>query len=125
MTITMNPCGFVYFVAPLTGGVVKIGFTAGTDLYKRLAVLALSSPVPLELLASARGSMRDEYAIQNKFFAQRSHGEWFHPSPELTELIGLVVQTGAIPEEFKSREDVWCMARSGPKRKFQIAGLNA
>lgn len=65
--------GVVYFM--LKGDLVKIGFT--TDLKKRAANLKVD-----RVLAYFPGTMYDERTAHDAFAQWRSHGEWFHATPE-------------------------------------------
>jgi hypothetical protein len=80
--------GHVYFIQALPDGLIKIGYTAaGPDL--RFLRHQASSPVPLRPLGTMEGSVRTELSIHRKFRDVWSHGEWFHPAPELIAFIEL------------------------------------
>lgn len=91
-----NP--FVYFVAPVGGGLIKIGSAVRVE--ERLRGLQAMSAVPVELLASAQGNYFSEYAVQAEFLPHRSHFEWFHPAPALVSLIVQIKKTGELPARF-------------------------
>lgn len=73
---------FVYFLRRADGeGPVKIG--CSQEPMTRLSTMMGWSPYPLALLATVRGDEDLERQFHAMFSAQRSHGEWFFPSPEL------------------------------------------
>lgn len=61
-------------------GLVKIGIT--TDIYRRLRVLDLSSPVELNLILSFESSQAEviEAELHKYFAVKRVKGEWFNLS---------------------------------------------
>lgn len=77
---------FVYFVKPVGApGPVKIGcseYPVG-----RLSTLMCWAPFPLELVVAIPGGRDLERNIQECFFDQYSHREWFHPSARLSALM--------------------------------------
>lgn len=74
--------GFIYFIKPVDAeGPIKIGFTE--NVAKRFAAIQSCSPLPLELIGYFAGEGRHETILHRLFREQRSHLEWFHPSPEL------------------------------------------
>jgi hypothetical protein len=75
--------GHIYYVA--ANDRVKIGFAK--NVKKRLAALSTTSPVPLVLLASHRGSQKKEREIHRLFAEYRLTGEWFRLDGELKEHI--------------------------------------
>lgn len=76
----------VYFIRADHVGLIKIGIAQ--DVNQRLATLRTSSPVRLELLAVIRdGGQALEARLHQRFAGARSHGEWFHPTPELLSYI--------------------------------------
>lgn len=99
----------VYFLRPVGQvGPIKIGCSVNAK--ERLFAMNLSSPIPLELLAVVPGSARIERAIHVIFEKQRSHGEWFFPSPKLIKLIDDLIGGVALEKAI----DV-----SGPSRMLQ------
>lgn len=81
----------VYFILAWRSRLVKVG-VAG-DPRRRLAEVQSMSPEPLELIAStATGGVRLEKALHRSLNSLRDHGEWFHLTPELIEV---VMETGA------------------------------
>lgn len=82
----------VYFVRAQTLGLIKIG--TANFAAERLAVLKTASPDALELLGVVfcdnYGSLEAE--LHSRFWASRSHGEWFRPTPDLIEYIAANAQ---------------------------------
>lgn len=74
---------FVYFIQG--SGLIKIGVAIDPD--GRLRQLQMMSPVPLELLATVKGSYELENQLHKQFDHSRSHGEWFETTTELLELV--------------------------------------
>lgn len=104
----MSAATFVYFIAPIGGGRIKIGCSASP--VKRLGELAAWSPTPLEILATAPGSLRDEAQIHNLVKESWSHKEWFNPSAEIWRIISDIKQLGHLPD--------YAIA-TGPVRNFR------
>lgn len=78
--------GYVYFVRSVQGtGPVKIGHTS--DPERRLAELTQWCPEPLEILLTIPGDRALERNIQNCFFDDHYHHEWFHLSARLDRAI--------------------------------------
>lgn len=77
---------FVYAARAVSGeGPIKIG--CSKEPRQRLLKLMDYSPVPLELLASVPGNYGDEFALQTLLMAHHSHFEWFHPTPEVLDVV--------------------------------------
>lgn len=70
----------VYFIQSETG-LIKIG--ASHDPGQRIKALQAMSPAKLTILATVSGHIGDERAYHKQFAAHRSHGEWFHPHPDI------------------------------------------
>lgn len=90
-----NVSGFVYFLAPVNGGPIKIGFSAKPK--RRLYNHMTWSPVPLELLADYPAFKYDETMLHEVFAKCRLHSEWFRPTAELLALVEQVKSTGDGP----------------------------
>lgn len=90
----------IYFIAPVGGGLVKIGISIKPR--SRLTQLRNSSPIPLEMLACAVGSTNDERKLHRIFLGAHVHGEWFRPIPEILDLAGRIAKAGAIPDEMRA-----------------------
>lgn len=98
---------FIYFFAPVGGGPIKIG--CSESALTRLKILAGWSPLPLTLLATAPGRIRDEGHIHSLFQKHWSHREWFNPAPEIFALIEEIKTTGELPQyaRWKAKVPVW------------------
>ena len=109
-----RPATFVYFVAPVLGGPIKIGCSEAP--LNRLATLMSWAPYQLQILARAPGRREDEQAIHHVFAEHWSHSEWFRPHPDIYALINEIRAAGVIPEKFRWVEG---MAKGvpNPKRK--------
>jgi hypothetical protein len=75
----------VYFIECPANGLIKIGVSRNVE--SRLATLSTASPVELRLLGVIDGCRADEDKLHQRFAADRHHGEWFSPSPELSRYI--------------------------------------
>jgi hypothetical protein len=88
----------VYFIQAKSGGPIKIG--CARSLKCRLRQLQVGNPAKLQILASVPGTIADERAIQKRFSDSRAHLEWFHPTPELLQLIEIFrIRAGSEPIE--------------------------
>lgn len=86
MPVHRNDDPYVYFVRRQDGeGPVKIGCSEAPE--RRLQALMCWAPYPLALIATIPGDEELEHRFHNRFAAQHSHREWFHPSLELTQTI--------------------------------------
>lgn len=75
----------VYFIQA-DNGLIKIG-VAGSPK-DRLRTLRTMSPVALRLVLELPGrGAPGESELHARFAEHRSHGEWFHPAPELISFI--------------------------------------
>lgn len=85
----------VYFMKPIGhDGPIKIGCSSVP--YGRLADLAVWSPFPLEIVATASGSYSDEAFLHRCFADTRAHGEWFHFSARLAQTVAEIARTGTL-----------------------------
>lgn len=75
----------LYFVQCEVTNVIKIGVTGKLD--ERMSALRCSSPTPLRLLLSVRGTARAERGLHLHFKNDRLHGEWFKASDRIYTLI--------------------------------------
>jgi hypothetical protein len=73
--------GWVYYIQDSLTGKVKIGFAS--NMKSRVVSIQSSCPGELRILASERGTVRDEKAIHEKFKHCRYRGEWFNSYPDL------------------------------------------
>lgn len=85
---------FIYFLRPVGGGPVKIG--CSQEPRSRLRDYMKWSPVPLELVAAAPGSLATEGQLHRRFSASRLHHEWFASTDELDAFVTAVAATGHI-----------------------------
>lgn len=77
----------VYFIQAETHGLIKIGVGSPTS---RLQQIQGMSPVPLRLLGHIDlGGSKLEGRLHRLFADARSHGEWFHPVPDLLAYINV------------------------------------
>ena len=84
---TRNPVRYVYFVQAAALGLIKVGLS--NDVTARLRSLGTDSPDQLSLIGVIASSEAQaiEERIHFKLRHHRSHGEWFHPHPELLAII--------------------------------------
>jgi len=95
MSLYFTDPRFVYFIRPIgMDGPVKIGCSYVPR--SRLVSLMAYSPVPLEIAATADGSVDDEQRMHSAFAADHSHREWFRFTPRL----------GAVIERVKAGESI-------------------
>lgn len=77
--------GFVYFLQPQAGGLIKVG--TATDPKQRVRCIAAMSPLPLKVLRLIYGGAKSEHLIHHYYEDERQHGEWFTPSDRLVRWI--------------------------------------
>lgn len=76
----------VYLLYSPLARMLKIGVT--TDIDARLAAICAMSPDPeMRLLGVLPGDRELEQTLHRRFASFRSHGEWFHYTPELESAI--------------------------------------
>lgn len=85
----MKP-GKVYFVE--CAGRVKIGFS--TDVNARLRQLSTGSALTFNFISAVDGSKSFERAIHKALAEHRSHGEWFHDTPQVRSIINAIIADG-------------------------------
>lgn len=81
----------VYFIG--ASGMVKIGVSHRPA--ERMAGIQSYSPVRLKLLAVVRGGIVMEKYLHRRFRRARSHGEWFHLTPEICEYLDRLIEQQA------------------------------
>lgn len=86
--------GWIYFVSPVGGGLIKVGFSRVSP-ESRLLGLQCGSPVPLEIIGRRRGVHADEQLLHYRLRDFRRHGEWFEPSEEVLHEVGLTEEEAA------------------------------
>lgn len=82
--------GFVYFLQAEGTGLIKIGFSKNPGRRFRNARAFASEP--LRLLGLHPGGRRLERKLHRAFRAECSHGEWFHPVPDLLAAVAMCGQ---------------------------------
>jgi len=85
--------GYVYFLQTFPSGLIKIGFSASSNIDIRINTLKNLSGHKVVLLKKIYGSFKKERQLHIKFADYRKHGEWFEPSPELLDYIATVRET--------------------------------
>jgi hypothetical protein len=71
-----TPTGYIYFV--YCAGRIKIGYA--TEVADRMSGIGTSSPFPITLLMTIRGSLEDEKLFHDLFEDDRVNREWFQLS---------------------------------------------
>jgi hypothetical protein len=93
----------IYFMQPLDGGPVKIGFS--DDVETRRAQLESHYGQPLALLATMDGGRKEEQAVHSRFAHLRfGRTEQFRPAAELMTFIGRPLLVGANPNAVEAME---------------------
>ena len=92
----------VYFIRSVANeSLIKIGYSSNVII--RFMHLHSSSPLTLELIGWVEGDRLTEREWHKRFKHLRSHGEWFHATPELIESIHKESGVhGGTPAEFFS-----------------------
>jgi len=85
----------VYFVAPVIGGPVRIGYSEAPK--HRLAGLLAWSPYELQILATLDGGFLLEAWFLHRFRAHKHRGDWHKPEFPVIEAAHLIATTGAYP----------------------------
>lgn len=80
----------LYFLRSGEDGPIKIGISK--DVEARLRHLQCAHHTPLKILKVVEGDRDMERNLLMRFQWARSHGEWFHPAPELLDLIDSLEQ---------------------------------
>lgn len=84
---------FMIYFAQAADGPVKIGYTSH-NAKARVKVISYGSKVPVRLLATMVGTMKDERSFHRLFWFARVTGEWFEPTRLLMELIAGLAPNG-------------------------------
>lgn len=74
----------IYFVQAGEGGPIKIGYSVAPE--ERVKDFQCGNPWKLRLLRAFPGGVEEERELHARFAADRMHGEWFKPTPELVRL---------------------------------------
>lgn len=81
-----------YFIAA-DNGLIKIG--SSQNPFERLRQLRTGSASRLQMITAVPAAEATELALHKRFREHRSHGEWFHPHPDLLSCIaGLIDKWG-------------------------------
>src|SRR5690348_15503607 len=83
----------IYFIQAGEDGPIKIG--QAKDVRKRMEALRTGCPHKLKLLGTIQGGLLQERALQRTFAEDRTHGEWFAPSPRLLAFVAEVLEPDA------------------------------
>lgn len=75
----------VYFIQPMGGGLVKVGYTK--DIYKRFRQIQYQCPVALKVLGVLDATPVSEIGLHMHFIDERHHGEWFLPQGRVRDFI--------------------------------------
>lgn len=76
----------IYFIRPCgQDGPIKIGCSVSPE--KRLKAMLVWSPLKLEIVHTMPGDLELEREIHDRLLRSHSHGEWFHATPEILQLI--------------------------------------
>jgi hypothetical protein len=79
----------VYAFAPVDESLpVKIGISM--DVGRRLRAIQTYCPVEIEAIGAIRCPAEYETAIHRALVDARSHGEWFHRTPPVLEVMGIL-----------------------------------
>ncbi len=78
--------GSIYFIQPVRGGLIKIGYTT-QPVAERAKELQSGSPLPLRVLGWWTGDTSEESTLHTLFQDSWAYGEWFKSSMRLTDLI--------------------------------------
>ena len=90
--------GWIYFIQSTSpGNPIKIGYAGNTE--GRLRQLRTGHPGRLTLLARFPGTRAQEKKLHRQFRPNRIFGEWFHPVPELLELVSAAKAGALTPAE--------------------------
>lgn len=94
----------IYFVQPIDGGPVKIGYSANVPV--RVRQLELHYNCPLAVLAVIDGDLEDEAELHERFGHLRfGRTEQFQPAVDLMAFIGKPLFASAVPVvEMEPRE---------------------
>ncbi len=113
--------GSIYFIQAVTGGPIKIGYSA--YVVGRVRELQTGSATRLTVLCLETGTRASERALHNAFAADAMEGEWFAPSDALRskvkELGGEVLEARAwTPEDRAVTKPRLC--RGGAAVQFKL-----
>lgn len=75
---------------------IKIGVSS--DAQSRLKALQTGNPTPLELLATAEGSIKHERELHRLMDVDRAEGEWFRRTLRADGLVNLLLGRKRLPD---------------------------
>lgn len=87
----LQSTGMVYFIQAAGGGPIKIGYTAGPARIRRNTAQTYS-PDDLVVRAECPGTKQTETLIHAMFAKSHVRGEFFDPSPELSEFVDAIAE---------------------------------
>lgn len=73
----------IYFIREEASGQIKIGYA--NDPWVRLRNFQTASPFGVEIVALEEGGAGREAELHRQFATSLSRGEWFRPTPDLTD----------------------------------------
>lgn len=86
----------VYFILASGAGKIKIGRTFDPEW--RLKELQIGSPIPLVLMAEAKGSAKVESFLHSYFDEYRENGEWFRAHESILDVAEIALDRGSLLE---------------------------
>jgi hypothetical protein len=102
--------GWVYFVASVELGRVKIGYSSKNPV-SRLKALQTGSPTELSLMCIQPGTRDDEQHLHRILEPFRLHGEWFEASDLVVYVMALVCRNAvAAHEDMGIEPPEWALA---------------
>jgi len=117
----------IYFMQPVNGGAVKIGYT--DNLPQRQKALEAYYQQELSVLATMDGGIEEEHEIHRRFAKLRfGRTEQFRPAPELMEFIQrpIFAAAGECVEAMPTRfRHVYIQLTADEHRKLRIAAATA
>lgn len=73
----------IYFIQTGDNRYIKIGYTAATDVKKRIASIQTSIPFEVKVLATMPGTQEIERQLHKRFGGLQERGEWFRTQRDL------------------------------------------
>lgn len=91
---------YVYFIKPVhASGPIKIGIANVPS--DRLKWLQARASEKLEIVGYVPGIQPDETYLHQQLFHHKSHGEWFHATPEVLAAVSQVLTAGRVERNIK------------------------
>jgi hypothetical protein len=121
-----NPAGagvegeMIYAIRAVGTEYVKIGYTTGNTLGRRLEGLQTACPYPLEVLATCPGDHKAERSIHLRLFSAKAHhrGEWFRDCEAVRKIIEEMKADAVVKDE--SPSDVLKIWNCAVKRRLHL-----